>query len=340
MLTAANAGLCIVDHIHFQYNGLLLGLLWCSVAAMSRGYDLLGAALYTVLVHCKHLYAVAGPLFAVYLLRRSSMRQLFVHAVVVLTISALSLAPFASTLPNLLARLFPFHRGLLHAYWAPNAYALYAAADKALAVLLGVHSSATLTGGLVGSASLSVLPTPSSTATLLLTIAAMAPALMYIARRPRPVAFLDASTYIFLTAFMFGFHVHEKAILNVTVLSVAGALRSTTTAVEYIVLSTAGHVGLMPLLFTAAEQPIKYLLVAGHALGSLVLLARPGWSLPRPIAIYLCGFIALELYKTCLHDLVLPHLPFLPLMLTSVYCALGVGGVWVAQLVRYIILSI
>lgn len=54
-----------------------------------------------------------------------------------------------------------------------------------------------------------------------------------------------------------------------------------------------------------------------------------GPLLPLLPALYVAGFVLLELYCSAVHPLLLgTQLPFVPLMLTSMYCALGVGWVW------------
>jgi hypothetical protein len=75
---------------------------------------------------------------------------------------------------QVLSRLFPFKRGLVHAYWAANAWALYVAADKGLAAVTRTPAPpASMTGGVVGEAVHVVLPGISPLVTAGVTLCAM-----------------------------------------------------------------------------------------------------------------------------------------------------------------------
>jgi alpha-1,3-glucosyltransferase len=92
----------------------------------------------------KHIYLYLAPAYFVYLLRAYCLgpKSIF-HirfwntiklGVSILAVFGAALGPFAywGQMPQLLSRLFPFSRGLCHAYWAPNVWAMYSFTDRVL----------------------------------------------------------------------------------------------------------------------------------------------------------------------------------------------------------------
>ncbi|OXA63352.1 hypothetical protein Fcan01_02396 [Folsomia candida] len=64
-----NGGLFMVDHIHFQYNGFLFGILMLSIARISKGKCFQGAFLFASLLSLKHIFLYIAPAIGIYLLR-------------------------------------------------------------------------------------------------------------------------------------------------------------------------------------------------------------------------------------------------------------------------------
>jgi alpha-1,3-glucosyltransferase len=92
----------------------------------------------------KHIYLYLAPAYFVFLLRtyclspKSMFRIQFLNCAKLglglAIIFGVAFGPFVylEQMPQLLSRLFPFSRGLCHAYWAPNVWALYSFADRVL----------------------------------------------------------------------------------------------------------------------------------------------------------------------------------------------------------------
>jgi alpha-1,3-glucosyltransferase len=176
-------GLLFVDHIHFQYNGFLYGIQLISLAAFCEQKYLVGGFLFAILLNFKHIYLYQAPAYFIFILssfcfQRNSFvfTNLAKMGLIVMFVFGVSLVPFRTQIPQVLDRLFPFKRGLCHAYWAPNVWALYSFTDRVLLFvykLMGNHiiSTGHLTRGLVGDSTFSILPNITPTHTVILTLA-------------------------------------------------------------------------------------------------------------------------------------------------------------------------
>lgn len=188
-LLVGNFGLFIIDHIHFQYNGLLFGIFLISMAKMIETKYLQSAFFFAVLLNMKHIFVYASPVYIAFLLKfycwnggvTQSAKNLIKLTAITLSVTALSFGPFYDHIPQVLSRLFPFKRGLCHAYWAPNFWALYNVADKVAAYAMKVKAAtASNTGGLVQEFEHIVLPSIKPLTTFVLTAAFMLPCIVKI----------------------------------------------------------------------------------------------------------------------------------------------------------------
>ncbi|KAK4054426.1 glycosyl transferase [Microbotryomycetes sp. JL201] len=271
-------GLLIVDHIHFQYNGFLLGILLWSLVAAQQGQLYLCAALFASLLNFKHIFVYLAPPFLVFLLRRYCFRnnrfssdRLIELALLVIAICGLSIGPFVlfggfEQVRQIMSRLFPFQRGLNHAYWAANAWALVTAADRVLVKYLtsrgwpvSPEAVASASRGLVGDTTFGVLPTITPTVCFAIVFLIT---LVFMAKLwfdPSFKRFLDAVVLSAMTSFLFGWHVHEKAALLFLVPLSLTAANDLDHLRAFIIASTAGIYALFPLLIKPNEGPIKVL---------------------------------------------------------------------------------
>ncbi|EJF61315.1 glucosyltransferase [Dichomitus squalens LYAD-421 SS1] len=377
-------GFLIVDHIHFQYNGFMFGILLWSILMARNDRKLASGFLFAVLLNFKHIYLYLAPAYFIYLLRSYCLspsytllpgRFLSLANVVILTFLA-SLGPFLlmGQLPQLLSRLFPFTRGLNHAYWAPNVWALVTALDR---VLLKVVSRGQLAGiavnefgvastsrGLVGDTVFAVLPTVKPIHTFAITVAFQTIYMGKLWMNTSYKSFVTALTLCGFTSYMFGWHVHEKAILLVLVPLSLLAAEDNEHFRTFEIASVAGIFSLFPLLFTPAETLTKIIYSVLWVIFVLRPIHRQVYQFPRSFPfvvidvlerLYLACFPLLQIFVTVFPlltkrttpvdgtsdhadaaDTGVSALKFLPLMVTSVYCAIGLVWAFIRLSVIYL----
>uniref|UniRef100_A0A7S1TDF2 Alpha-1,3-glucosyltransferase n=1 Tax=Compsopogon caeruleus TaxID=31354 RepID=A0A7S1TDF2_9RHOD len=370
-----DAGLFIVDHIHFQYNGLVIGLLLLSISYLVEQRFVIAGSLLTWTLFMKHTLLSVVPAVGVLVLlngySRAERRTLWniakpiIHVCLAGLFTAITFfTPFLSQWRNVLSRLFPFGRGLLHSYWAPNAWALYLSLDLFLARTLGARKAivGSATSGIIGSADpLRYLPnvSPLTAAILSLVSSTVVIGIAVWKRRVsnqltmRSHEILHIVGYSSLCFFMFGWHVHEKAILLTLIPFICSAFlrpamdeKGVTDSLAWIhplpgrdllLFAAVSYASLLPLLYFPAESGVKLslclmsILLIYNFLPDFDTSTSRKWNSVEMT--YLGGLIVVECYTEVggLHHYLFGRdfLHFLPLLLRSLYCAVGVSYIWV-----------
>ncbi|KAF4549245.1 Dolichyl pyrophosphate Glc1Man9GlcNAc2 alpha-1,3-glucosyltransferase-like protein [Elsinoe fawcettii] len=357
-------GLLVIDHIHFQYNGAMYGVLILSIVLAREQSKLLASGVvFAALLCMKHIYLYLAPAYFVYLLRVYCLSRTNIFmprvfncvklGVAIIAVFGIAFGPFIywGQIDQVVSRLFPFSRGLCHAYWAPNVWAMYSFSDRVLIYFapylkLPINQDAvnSVTRGLVGDSSFAVLPDITPRMTFILTLAAQLPPLVKLFLQPTWENFVGALTLCGYASFLFGWHVHEKAVLLVVIPFSLLALRDRRYLGAFRPLAVSGHVSLFPLLFTAQEFPVKTVYTVFWLVLFLMVFDKlaPASSRPRLFlldrltVIYIAVAIPLILYCSLIHQIVFgAKLEFLPLMFISSYSAMGVFGSWIGFLVVF-----
>lgn len=380
-------GLLLIDHIHFQYNGMMYGILVLVINSARLKKYLSCGFWFSLLLCFKHIYLYLAPAVFVFLLRgyclnfqynkkKSIIYNLFNFinwgnsiklGLIVISVFGISFAPFIyyGQLPQVFERLFPFSRGLTHAYWAPNFWAIYSFIDRSLiaayknvsfsrSILLNIFKFNpeylndsklvnTSTRGIVGDIEFLILPTITPKLTFLLTVFYQIMPLVPLFIQANFYRFIGSLTLCGFASFLFGWHVHEKAILLVIFPISFLIVRDTRLLNTYNLLVSCGYVSLFPLIFTSSEWTIKvfytllwYIIYSFNFRNVTILpkhVTNQGVILDRFINLFILGLILIVAF-TSLIDLfeskieILKKLGFLKLILISVYCGMGIIGSW------------
>ena len=365
--------------------------------------SLLLALTFSCLVLSKHLFAPLGIPFAVYLLRRYCwlesdsismvVRRLAILVGIAFGMLTAAFLPFLlqasapwEQMTMILQRLFPFSRGLVHAYWAPNFWALYSFIDRLAVFVLryfgpaieitgrypqtrtltsviksAKSSSSSLTSGIIGDTSMSVLPDISPALALTIVVLMMLPAVVAIFKQPQPAVLIRAVINCSFSLFIFGYHVHEKAILVSLVPLALIAHESPTAACLFLQTSIVGIYSFFPLFTGVSELPIKCIIFVVYISFIKSVLSREDiiekrsvyFRLILPITLYALSFLfvfseilfpSLNRIQTVLEALtqypgtskklisfviVFKRFEFLPLLFTSVSCAISLVACWI-----------
>ena len=313
------AGLVLIDNIHFQYNGILFGIFFMSIGYVINEEYIIGAILFTICLCMKHIFLYMAPAYFVFYLKFvifqdsknffEMIKKTIKIGCFILLIIFLTFLPFIlisikdrnlNQFIQIKERLFPFKRGLIHTYWAPNFWAIYSFLDKILYwknKLNNINDDInkinnqnninikknTSTLGKTQETNFDVLPDISSKISNIIVLSNL---LIYfvknifkdnkkndkLSKGKILIKYCLMSNLIF---FNFGYHVHEKAFIIISLLSIVYFIisekKDILTNFNFLFI-LIGSLSQFPLIFQINEYLIKIGILLFYLIFSLCFL--------------------------------------------------------------------
>ncbi|KAF4672151.1 Glucosyltransferase-like protein, partial [Perkinsus chesapeaki] len=211
-------GFVLIDHCHFQYNSVPLGLLMWSIIFIIRPSfhnQLIGAVLYSLAVMYKQTFLYFAPAMFAYLFgqvlsnrrsKRDAIERVLALGVVVATTVAFTVLPLIladgdlTVIGRLMERMFPFKRGLYEDH-VSNVWVLLSPVLKFRRWSLESESFAR------------IMVKVCTACTLLASLPSVLDCILRPPRTEKRQRFLACLFESSLSFFLFSWQVHEKAIL-------------------------------------------------------------------------------------------------------------------------------
>ena len=155
--------------------------------------------------------------------------------------------------------------------------------------------------------------------------------------------FINAVVFSSFSAFMLGYHVHEKAIMTAIIPLTLIATTSINSARLFVRTCMFGLFGLFPLLFRPEELLIKsflfltWMLLTICGLESLLMGVSKETLLTNIDMVSMTVLSVVFVFMELIHPVIfMPNgkLEFLPLMTTSVVCSFGLFYCWMQSAVQ------
>ena len=392
------AGLVYIDNIHFQYNTILFSIFFFSIAYIANEQYLIGALFYTIALCMKHIFIYMAPAYLIFYLKhyiftkQTTFKDIISKVIscgfVIVLVVLITFFPFIviclkersiEQFIQIKNRLFPFQRGLLHTYWAPNAWALYSFGDKVLNYIINKNKGSkynTSAKGVTQVTEFDYLPniTPNIANGILIGMILVFITKTFIIREKCQMESNEESNKKYkakqiikyclfsnLIFFNFGYQVHEKAFIIISLLSImytgihTSEEEKTKTSNDILnnmcyMIIIIGSLAQMPLIHDYRDYLVKIMLFISYkAFIDTVFIKKPGNSYAYMlfnIFIIVCLLLDFnEIFKSLYNETLMNKcfilkiiskinhkLPFVSLMLFSVLNACFVQIIFIILL--------